>query len=74
MRRGLRRQFELEFVEQQLEFGLRVSVAREDQFAPVGSGQVHIDQLQRGNFSNTLRVVSPGASVRSRCVSVTCKQ
>jgi hypothetical protein len=43
-------QFELEFVEEELEFGLRLGVAGELDLAPVGGRNLDVDQLQGGEL------------------------
>ena len=49
-RRCLGRQSEVESLEQQLQFGLGLGVAREDQLAPIGGGHVYIDHLDGGEL------------------------
>src|SRR5215469_3133000 len=74
LRGRLRRQFELERVEQQARLGLWVGVAREHELAPVGDGHVHIDHLHGAELLEHTIGVGPGASVCRRRLSVMSKQ
>src|SRR6266849_11184645 len=49
-RRWLRRQIELELLEQQLLVGIELSIAAEDQHASVGCREVHVEHLRRGHL------------------------
>src|SRR5229473_4416559 len=49
-RRWLRRQIELELLEQQLLVGIELSIAAEDQHASVGCREVHVEHLHRGHL------------------------
>src|SRR6266446_8589733 len=49
-RRWLRRQIEIELLEQQLLVGIELSIAAEDQHASVGCREVHVEHLHRGHL------------------------
>src|ERR1700732_1268650 len=49
-RRWLRRQIELELLEQQLLVGIELSIAAEDQHASVICREVHVEHLHRGHL------------------------
>src|SRR6266705_4701368 len=49
-RRWLRRQIELELLEQQLLVGIEFGMAAEDQHASVGCREVHVEHLHRGHL------------------------
>ena len=48
--RRLRRQIELELLEQQLLVGIKRGIAAEDQRASVGGRQVHVEHLYGGHL------------------------
>ena len=43
-------QIQLQLVEEQFEFGLRLGVAGQQQLAAIGGGQVHVDHLHGGEL------------------------
>jgi hypothetical protein len=43
-------QGQFEFLEQQLQFGLGLRVAREGEFAPIGGGHIDVDHLHGGEL------------------------
>jgi len=70
----LGRQFELELVEHELEFGLRLGVAGELDLAPVGGWNVDVDQLQGGELLQDASWGEAWASAASRLARVACRQ
>jgi hypothetical protein len=58
--RWLRRQVELEPVDEELEFGFRVGVAGEQDLAPVGGRQMNVDHLDGSKFFERTARGQPG--------------
>ena len=46
----MNRQLEFETIEQELQIGVRLGVASEDNGAPIGGGQMHIEHLDRSEL------------------------
>jgi hypothetical protein len=70
----LRRQIELELLAQKLEFWSGLSVACQQQLAPVGRWQMNIDHLDGGELiQSTARSQSGRQCSRRRC-NVICRQ
>src|ERR1700730_10372486 len=53
-------QLQLQFVQQEVEFGFGLGVAGEQQLAAVGGRQVHVDHLQGGEFFQHAARRQPG--------------
>ena len=53
---------------------LRLGVAGEDEHAPIRGGEVNVQHLDGGELLKHGAGVSPGASARRRCFSVTWRQ
>src|SRR6516225_6318886 len=60
-------QGELELVEQQYEFGFRLSVAGEQQFAAIGGRQVEVDHLHGGELLDGAPWRAGQTLSRARC-------
>ena len=60
--RRLGRQLQLELVDQELQFGLRLGVAGQHEFAAVCSWEMNVDHLDGGKFLKSTAGGQPGAS------------